>query len=409
MRSTLLLALALFPCYLFSQQVEKHITYGGENIGFYEYKPADYNSNTSTKYPVIIFLHGIGERGNGTSELYKVKNIGIPRYIVSGEPMRFYKNGKWYSFIVLSPQCSMKYGMWTTNYIDGMMDYAEKNLRIDKSRIYLTGLSMGGGGTWKWISASEKNASKVAAIATVCAPATLTNPCVVAKTKLPMWSFHATNDATVSVSVINNAINAVLGCNPAIKPIKTVWSSGGHAIWDRAYDRGHTYQTPNVFEWFLGYTRDVASTDNNNASKPPPVQGSQSNKSPVIITKEDNVVMTLPWNSVTLQAWKTYDPDGWISSFKWQKISGPGNSRIETPTKASTKISNLKAGWYWFRITAFDNKGVNNFKNIRVIVNPPKYANRATIENEPSDSLNILTSARISVYPNPAKSFINIA
>ena len=87
------------------------------------------------RVPVIIFLHGIGERGNGSSELWKVKRIAIPNYIANGNKMRFQKDGKWHSFIVLSPQCAMKYSMWPTLYVDAMIEYAEKNLRIDKNRI----------------------------------------------------------------------------------------------------------------------------------------------------------------------------------------------------------------------------------------------------------------------------------
>lgn len=498
MRSALLLLFMALSCSLFSQQIAKNISYGGEKIGFYEYKPTTYASDRSTKYPVIIFLHGIGERGNGTSELYKVKNIGIPRYIANGEPMRFYVKGKWHTFIVLSPQCPYKYGMWPTSYVDAMIDYAEKNLRIDKSRIYLTGLSMGGGGTWKWISASEKNANKVAAIATVCAPATLSNPCVIAKSKLPMWAFHATNDAIVNVSVINNAINRVLNCNPAIKPKKTVWSSGGHAIWDKAYDRTHTYQTPNVFEWFLGYTRGANSDDQPQEGPKPPVNNSglvahasgdavvnlpynaawvtaaksrdkingiksyrwsklsgpssykilnpnkgttkitkltggiyvfrltvtnkkggtatanfriKVNRPPVIVAKA--VTITLPNNRATVQATQTKDPDGWIRSFKWQKISGPGYPKIESPNTGTTRISNLAAGYYLFRVAVTDNEGAIGFKNIRVIVNKSKYHNNSMLESadeaqiENIDSLK-LAASELKLYPNPARSVINI-
>ncbi len=498
----MLLALALFPCLLFSQQIEKQISYGSEKIGFYEYKPAAYNNDQSTKYPVIIFLHGIGERGNGTTELYKVRNIGIPKYIHDGEPMRFYKDGKWHTFIVLSPQCPTKYGMWPTNYVDAMIDYAEKNLRIDKNRIYLTGLSMGGGGTWKWISASEANANKVAAIATVCAPATLTNPCVIAKTKLPMWSFHATNDATVNVSVIHNAINSVVKCNPSIAPKKTVWNYGGHSIWDMAYDRGNNYQSPNLFEWFLGYTRNRENNNNQGNEKPQEIpvpkpspgnstlianaggnlvvhlpynsallMGTRSNdksnwikafkwqklsgpaggdlqtptkgdtrinnlvagtykyrltvtngknqqatnditvrvnRPPNVVTLGDQIT-TLPNRSVLLQAWPTKDPDGWIKAFQWVKISGPNNPTIATPTKASTRINNLAAGYYWFRVTATDNDGNSASQMMRVIVHDKVNANKAIIaDDNPAIGENINTpSNQVALYPNPASSNLN--
>src|SRR5687767_13452924 len=120
MRSFLLLAFALMPLFLFSQQTAKSTTYEGEKIGFYEFKPSTYNSDITAKFPVIIFLHGIGERGNGSSDLGKVKRFGIPAYIDRGDPMRFYKDGKWHTFIVLSPQCPYRFGMWPTSYVDAM-------------------------------------------------------------------------------------------------------------------------------------------------------------------------------------------------------------------------------------------------------------------------------------------------
>lgn len=504
MRTALLVACALFPCFLFSQQIEKHIKFGGEKIGFWEYKPGTYASDKSTKYPLIIFLHGIGERGNGTSELYKVKKIGIPAYINRGEKMRFYKNGAWHTFIVLSPQCPNRYGMWPTSYVDAMIDYAENNLRIDRNRIYLTGLSMGGGGTWRWASASEKNAKKVAAIATVCAPDWLTNGCNIARASLPMWSFHATNDPIVRVSIITSAINRVLRCSPAVRPLKTVWSSGGHAIWDKAYDTKHNYQSPNVFEWFLGYSRGSKST--NGVSKPAPVKvagrnqapvanagsdlqvhlpftsallvgtrsydkdgwirsfrwskvsgpggssfgnvkagstrvyglaagtyhfrltvvdgkGSTSyddvfvrvDKPPVVITNGQRLTY-LPTNRTTLMAYKSYDPDpnGWIKSFKWTKISGPSKFRIASPGSPSTVVNNLAAGDYLFRVTVTDGSGNVSWKNMRVSVRQPaRVASSAVLEVEQEAVAApvpvIANSAKLSLYPNPAKSFITVS
>ena len=90
-----------------AQQVPKGLTASnGQFIGFYEYKPVDYNTNT--KYPVIIFLHGIGERGNGTTELSRVLGNGTPQYIRDGHNMRFFWNGKWETFLVLTPQLAAR-------------------------------------------------------------------------------------------------------------------------------------------------------------------------------------------------------------------------------------------------------------------------------------------------------------
>ena len=90
-----------------AQQIAKGLTAGnGKYIGFYEYKPADYKP-TGEKYPLIIFLHGVSERGNGTTELAKVLAQAIPRYISKGHKMTFTWNGKKETFLVLSPQLSL--------------------------------------------------------------------------------------------------------------------------------------------------------------------------------------------------------------------------------------------------------------------------------------------------------------
>lgn len=367
MRNILFLTGILVPFLLTAQQIEKHISYGGEKIGFYEYKPSTYNSDPSEKYPLLIFLHGIGERGNGTSQLSRVKNVAIPRYIAEGNPMRFYKDGKWHSFIVLSPQCAMKYSMWPTLYVDALLEYAEKNLRIDKSRIYLTGLSMGGGGTWKYVSASQANASKFAAIATVCAPATLTNGCNIAQAKLPMWAFHAKDDNVVNVSALTNSLNKVLACNPTVKPLQTIWNNGGHAVWDRAYNTGHSYQNPNVFEWFLGFTRNT--NDGGGQQKPPP------NKAPMAAAGSDRTISAGSAAAVSLDASASYDTDGSIVAYTWTQIGGK-KVPIHASNRAHAIAKNLDAGSYAFRITVTDNNGAKHSDDVLIKVTGSKPAGK---------------------------------
>src|SRR5687768_11727166 len=152
-----------------AQQVARTLTSsGGLFMGFYEYTPADYNSDPSVKYPLIIFLHGIGERGNGTTELSRVLANGIPRYIDAGHPMRFFWNGKWETFIVLSPQLNGSFGYWSNQYISSMLQHAKTNLRIDTNRVFLAGMSLGGGGVWTYATSSLSNAKQIAGIGAVC-------------------------------------------------------------------------------------------------------------------------------------------------------------------------------------------------------------------------------------------------
>lgn len=374
MRRLILLLCACIPLFSNAQQTAKRISFAGQNIGFWEFKPAAYESDKSTKFPIIIFLHGIGERGNGTTELYRVKKNAITKFIDKGSPMKFYKNGKWHSFVVLSPQCDMRYTMWPDFYINGLIDYAEKNLRIDRSRIYLAGLSMGGGGIWKWVSASEQNARKVAAIATVCAPMTLSNGCNVAKANLPMWSFHAVDDKTVPVSAINVAVDRINACKPAIKPIKTIWPNGGHGIWDKAFDTEHKVVSPNVYEWFLGYTRSNVAPTPPVVSKPTPQPQPKPqpgrNVAPIARAGTDQLLQ-YPKNWARLDANRSTDADGYIAAFKWTKIFGPNKFRFENANTGSTLISDLEPGYYVFSVTATDSKGATSFDHVNIRVNKP--------------------------------------
>jgi len=137
---------------VFSQQVPKSLTASnGEFVGFYQFTPYDYTQNPTKKYPLIIFLHGIGERGNGTTELPWVLGDAIPRIINAGGTMTYTNpvTGQKETFIVLSPQLSKNYGWWQNFYVDEMLKYARQNFRVDENKIYLTGLSAGGGGTYR--------------------------------------------------------------------------------------------------------------------------------------------------------------------------------------------------------------------------------------------------------------------
>jgi len=143
------LSLLSFNIAVLSQQVAKTIpnsTSPDGLIGFLEFRPSDYGSQ---KHPLIIFLHGIGERGNGTSQVKSVAANGVPRYCANGASMRFTVGGQTSSFVVLSPQLSLSYGYWPTFYVKEMINYAKANLQIDPNRIYVTGLSLGGGGIWR--------------------------------------------------------------------------------------------------------------------------------------------------------------------------------------------------------------------------------------------------------------------
>lgn len=229
----------------------------GEKVSFLQYVP------TGTDFkPLIIFLHGLGERGSGdTNTLRNVESNEIPKLI---RDKVFTQN-----FIVLSPQLNKTYGWWPTWYISEMLDYAKKYLNIDPSRIYLTGLSLGGGGTWAGLEDSVI-ASQVAAAAPVCGTCNYLNGKWIIQNKIPVWIFHAQDDGTVGIGCSGGAYNDLKkkGANVTT----TFYQTGGHGIWGRAYSQ--TFPTTwavndpdiwpqgtvktyplNLYDWFLQYKK----------------------------------------------------------------------------------------------------------------------------------------------------------
>lgn len=342
MKTILSIAICLAPFLISAQQLPKSLTAtNGTFIGFYEYKPIDYAVNPDTRYPVIIFLHGIGERGNGTSQLSSVLANAIPKYINAGHPMRFFWNGKWETFLVLSPQLSSSYGSWPTFYVEEMIKYAKNNLKIDTNRIFLTGLSLGGGGVWQYASTSLSNAKNVAAIAPVCGTCAMQNACNIAGANLPVWAFHAQDDGTVGVGCTTGAINSILACNPSTKPLMNIYPTGGHGIWDRSYDTVYSWHNPNMYEWFLGQNKSLPA-----------------NILPVAKAGND-ITISSTTAIANLSGISSRDADGTILRYIWRSISGNGSGIILSPvsTNGLTEITSLTtAGIYSYELTVVDNR-----------------------------------------------------
>lgn len=349
----LLIAISLFiGLSVNSQQVARSLTAStGLFIGFLEYKPVNYNP--SHKYPLIIFLHGIGERGDGTTQLMNITANAIPKYIAAGNTMTFTSlSGVQETFLVLSPQLSTAYGSWQNIYVDEMLKYAKANLSIDTNRIFLCGLSLGGGGTWKYATASTGNAGTFASIMVTCGTCEWGNMCNLSNVNLPVWAFHATDDGTVPVSCTNNAINMMMTCNPTVVPIKTIYPTGNHWIWDMSFDTTHNMQNPNVYEWFLGQGKNL------------PV-----NKLPVAKAGPDKIV-TLPYSDVQLDGLTSTDQDGSIKRYVWRMIQNAGGGFIVDPSAGSTTVHWLVQGTYLFELEVVDDRAGWSRDTIKVTVNP---------------------------------------
>jgi len=326
--------------------------------GYYEYLPSGYNSGSQT-YPVLIFLHGMGELGNGNSDLPSVLRNGPPKLISQGKfPSSFTVNGQSQSFIVISPQ----FIDWPSpTDVSGVIDYVVSHYRVNTQKIYLTGLSMGGGAVWEYAGDNNTYASRIAAIVPV-AGASWPEPYranIIAQAKLPVWATHNDQDPTVPTFYTNDYVTLINqdGGNPPAR--KSIFVSTSHDAWTKTYDPNYRESingvSMNVYEWMLQYSRG--------GSNPPPPPVNQ----PPVANAGSSQTITLPTNSITLNG-SASDPDGSIASYVWSKLSG-GTATIGSATTASTSVSGLVQGTYQFRLTVTDNKGATASSDVSVTVN----------------------------------------
>lgn len=188
------------------------------------YLPKDYN-DTEKSFPLVLFLHGAGERGD---DIEKVKVHGLPKLI---------NEGKDFPFIVVSPQCPDRM-FWNTDILSKLLDEIEANYRVDKNRIYVTGLSMGGHGTW---SLAIEQPNRFAAIAPVCGWADTSKASMIAH--IPIWVFHGAKDVVVPVKSSEDMVAALKNYASNVK--LTIYPEANHDSWT------DTYNNEELYKWFL--------------------------------------------------------------------------------------------------------------------------------------------------------------
>lgn len=315
---------------------------------FYESLPVDYNENPSAKYPLIIFIHGKGEMGNGSSSaITKVLRTGIPYLIAHRKfPTSFKVDGKQYSFIVISPQITTNAYSQSGKFINELLQYCKQAYRIDESRIYITGLSMGGGMTWKAVSDEPET---FAAAIPICGSLSSSNDMArsIAKSNLPLWAIHNEGDPVVSVKVTRGWESKLKAHKATPYPRITIFNSKAHDAWSKSYDPNFKINGQNIYQWLLSYTRRSVL--------------------PVAVAGPDQVLET-PLKEAWLDGNKSYSPNDKIKTFKWSLIKGSSKIKIATPNKARTKITGLTAGSYQFELQVNDTKGRSSVDYVTLTV-----------------------------------------
>lgn len=335
-------------------------------VGFVLVKPT--TINPAVDYPWAIFMHGTGGRGDGSLE-----NWGLPVLINNGElPINLRDAAEKFGFYVLAPQIS---GDWQVSDVESMITWAKSNLRIDIRRSMITGLSLGGGGVLRYITSSATNAEKFAVAVPICPVAWGTNWSSIVTAKLPVWFFHAANDATVNVSSTNNAVNSINNLNPQIKAEKSIYKSGGHSIWGFAYEEQFPPATPatadflnnpaeNIYQWFLRNRTD-SPLKILTAVALPPIADIGSDRT--VTTRSFSVDASASQNVVPYPA--VYDAYTWDVA----PITGSWNNLILNPAGiygGAVKSFSVSAdGTYKIKVTVKGNNGSTAYDEIIVTVN----------------------------------------
>ena len=204
-------------------------------LNYLRYLPRLYGSAPNQKWPVILFLHGAGERGSNLDLIYK---HGIPKVAETLD----------LPFVALSPQCPLNH--WWSDFIpvlDDLIAQVQTTLDIDPQRVYLTGLSMGGFGAWHL---AVEHPERFAAVAPICgggAWAYGVRERIGAIKDIPAWVFHGGADDVVPLWESQVMVDALKGCGGDVR--LTVYPGVGHDSWSE------TYLNPALYEWFLNHPK----------------------------------------------------------------------------------------------------------------------------------------------------------
>lgn len=185
----------------------------------------------SQPLPLVLFLHGAGERG---SDIDAVKRHGPPELV---------EQGKKFPFILVSPLCP-EGEAWSVPLLHALLDKIRASHRVDPSRLYLTGLSMGGNGVWRLAMAIPE---QVAALVPVCGWGDVSR--VGLLKDIPVWVFHGKKDRVVPVERSEEMVRALKECGGNVR--FTTYPEAGHDSWTE------TYNNPALFHWLLDQSRET--------------------------------------------------------------------------------------------------------------------------------------------------------
>ncbi len=192
------------------------------------YLPPGYRQPNTT-WPLLLFLHGAGERG---SDLTVLRRQVLPTLAERGE----------LPFILVAPQ-TPNGELWSTDALAGLLNHLEEELRVDRSRVYLTGLSMGGFGAWELATAHPE---RFAALVVISGGGNPVEVCRLRDT--PVWIVHGRKDDVIPVNWSEEMAKRLDRCHGRVR--LTIYEDAGHDAWSR------TYSDPAFRSWLLAQHKD---------------------------------------------------------------------------------------------------------------------------------------------------------
>jgi predicted peptidase len=203
-----------------------------ETLEYFLYYPPAYPTQKDEDFPLLLFLHGGGESG---ASLEMVRKNGLPKLVSEGAE---------FPFLILAPQNPHKKEWWNVRAVMALLEKVISENRVDRSRIYLTGLSRGGSACWEL---ATQFPGTFAAMAVVCGMAPTPYAHWIDR-NLAIRVFHGTEDPVIPFSESWDMVEKLQEMGYDVK--LTAYEGVGHNSWERAYAEDGLY------EWFLRHSRE---------------------------------------------------------------------------------------------------------------------------------------------------------
>ena len=344
--------------------------------GFHESLPKGYNDDPQGKFPVILYLAGNSQRGNGQQAPDPLNAHGYLEYVAFDRPTRYLKehsfpeefivNGQTYRFIVITPQFSLT-EFTNIEQIEACYQYVVSHYKVDIDRFYIIGNSYGGAYLWDYLGDNSSNPAKIAAAVNV-AGASLPNDtkcAFMANAMLPLIACHNTNDNVVQYSWSQQYVNRVnffmpvgaeqaslMGFTPPVAQHDATWMS-----LDLNPSLYGSYATQldgkvNVYEWLLQFRRFL---------NPLPVQFASFNAIKLNYKSQLNWSTANETNSRGFEILRSSDGNSWNVLHFENSASTGGHGQYDFTD------NNPLTGKNYYRIRQLDLNNTKKLSEIRIV------------------------------------------